>query len=300
MKNINNTRCGFVGIVGRPNVGKSTLLNHILGFKLSITSSKPQTTRHRLLGIATEENTQVVYVDTPGLHQKAKNTLNRYLNQAALRALRDLNLVLWVIDCQQFTADDEWVASHLKKIDIPVILVLNKIDKLKQRSDLLPLLQHYQEKTGISEMIPVCALNGEQIPTLKKNIVNYLPDSPFFFAENQISDRNDAFLITEIIREKLMRSLEKELPYALTVTIEALAEEKDLLRVATIIWVEKESHKPIVIGRQGDHLKKIGKLARKHIEDHFGKQCYLQLWVKVKSGWTDNKKALQQFGYGPS
>lgn len=297
MNENNETQCGFVAIVGRPNVGKSTLLNHILGFKLSITSSKPQTTRHRLLGIATKDNQQTIYVDTPGLHQKAKRVLNRYLNQAALQSLKDLDVALWVVDCQRFDEDDTWVCENLKKLTIPVILVINKIDKLKERSDLLPVIESYQSKLNATEIIPVCALKGEQVEVLKTTIQKYLPVAPFYFPEDQVSDRSQQFLVAEIIREKLMRSMQKELPYALTVTIEAFAEEKDLVRISTIIWVEKESHKPIVIGKKGDHLKKIGKLARADIERHFGKKAYLQLWVKVKTGWTDDKKALQQFGY---
>lgn len=297
MTSTETTRCGFVAIIGQPNVGKSTLLNHMLGFKLSITSSKPQTTRHRLLGISTEADEQVIYVDTPGLHRQAKRALNHYLNQSALQSLQGIDVALWVVDCQQFDAGDQWVLSHLNKLQVPIILVMNKMDKLKERAQLLPLIALYREKIDLAEIVPVSALKGEQVEKLKHTIKKYLPISPFLFPTDQVSDRGHSFLVSEIIREKLMRSLAKELPYALTVTIEAFADEKDLVRISAVIWVDKDSHKPIVIGKHGDHLKKIGKLARHDIERHFGKKAYLQLWVKIKAGWTDNSKTLKQLGY---
>src|SRR3990167_169276 len=291
------TYCGFAAIIGRPNVGKSTLLNDLLGFKLSITSAKPQTTRHRLLGIATEDPYQWIFVDTPGLHQSAQRALNRYLNRAALRTLHDVDVIVLVIDCTRWTTDDEWVLSHLKKIKIPVILAVNKIDKLQQRSDLLPLLKTFEEKYPFKTVVPISARLGEQVMLLKEQIKKYLPESPYLFEEDQVSDRSLPFIVAEMIREKLMRHLEKELPYSLTVTIEAFIEEPDLVRVSAVIWVEKESHKPIVIGKGGDQLRKIGKLARRDIEQYFQKQAYVQLWVKVKPGWTDDEKMLRQLGY---
>ncbi len=297
MKKSNPTYCGFATIVGKPNVGKSTLLNHILGFKLSITSAKPQTTRHRLLGITSNDTQQVIYVDTPGLHQHNKHALNRYLNQTAQQSLHDLDMALWVVDCQHFDQNDAWVLEQLAHVNAPIILILNKIDKLHHRNELLTIIESYQQKIQAAEIIPISALNGEQVTRLTESLTKYLPESPFLFPKEQVSDCSEPFFVAEIIREKLMRSLAKELPYRLTVTIEAFAEEKDLVRVSTVIWVEKASHKPIVIGKKGDHLKKIGKLARHELEKHFGKKVYLQLWVKVKSGWTDDSKALRQLGY---
>lgn len=297
MNNI-KTHAGYVAIVGRPNVGKSTLLNKILGYKLSITSSKPQTTRHRLLGIDTHDDFQVVYVDTPGLHEKTSTILNRYLNQTALHALREVDVIVLVVDCQYFTRGDAWVVSHLEHVAVPIIIAVNKIDKLKQRSDLFPLLTLFQEKIPSAEIIPISALVGDQVKVLQRAIEKHIPMADFLFPEDQISDRDENFLVAEIVREKLMRSLSEELPYGLTVAIEAFVDEPDLVRIAAIIWVEKDSHKPIVIGKQGDHLKKIGKLARRDIERHFNKKVYLQLWVKIKMGWTNDEKSLQQFGYG--
>lgn len=291
------THCGFAAIIGRPNVGKSTLLNGLLGFKLSITSSKPQTTRHRLLGILTEDLYQLIFVDTPGLHQIEKRALNRYLNRAALRTLHDVDVIVFVIDCTKWTSDDDWVLLHLKKIKVPVILAVNKIDKLEQRSDLLPLLKTWEAKYSFETVVPISARLNEQMSVLKTQIKKYLPESPYLFPEDQVSDRGERFIVSEIIREKLMRHLEKELPYSLTVTIDAFEEASDIVRVAAVIWVEKESHKPIVIGKGGDQLRKIGKLARRDMEQYFQKKVYVQLWVKVKAGWADDEKLLRQFGY---
>jgi len=291
------TYCGFVAIVGRPNVGKSTLLNDLLGFKLSITSSKPQTTRHRLLGVSTEPPYQTIYVDTPGLHEKAKNALNRLLNRAALHTLHDVDVIVWVVECGRWQADDDWVLSHLREVKKPVICVVNKIDKFPERELILPFLQQMQEKYAFETIIPISALKGHQVNILKKKVRDYLTESPYLFPEDQVSDRSELFIISEMIREKLMRTLEQELPYSLTVTLEAVAKEEDLVRISAVIWVERESHKPIVIGKGGDLLKKIGKLARTDLERYFGKKVYLQLWVKIKAGWSDDEKLLKQFGY---
>lgn len=291
------TYCGFAAIIGRPNVGKSTLLNDLLGFKLSITSSKPQTTRHRLLGVEIEDPYQIVYVDTPGLHQNAKRALNRYLNRAALRTLHDVDVIVLVVDCMHWESDDDWVLSHLKDVTAPVILAVNKIDKLKQREDLFPLLKKYEEKFAFRTIVPISAMRGDQVLILKEQIKKYLPQSPYLFPEDQVSDKGERFIIAEMIREKLMRTLEKELPYSLTVTIEAFEIDADIVRVSAVIWVERESHKPIVIGKGGDLLRKVGKLARRDMERHFKKQVYIQLWVKVKPGWADDENLLRRFGY---
>ncbi len=296
MKN-ETTHCGYVAVVGRPNVGKSTLLNCILGTKLCITSDKPQTTRHRLLGIKTQGEDQYVYVDTPGIHKKAKVALNRYLNKAALTTFQSVDVIVLVVDCTQWEEDDNWVLKHLKNVEVPVILAVNKIDRLKDRTKLLPLLEAYQKEYKFAAIIPVSAMKGDQVQQLEDEIKKYLPESPFFFPEDQISDRGDQFIAAEIVREKLMRNLEQELPYSITVTIDAFADEKDIVRISAVIWVERDSHKPIVIGKKGDQLKKIGKLARVSLEQYFHKKVYIQLWVKVKTGWTDDENLLSRFGY---
>ncbi len=296
MKN-ETTHCGYVAVVGRPNVGKSTLLNCILGTKLCITSDKPQTTRHRLLGIKTHQEDQFVYVDTPGIHKKAKVALNRYLNKAALTTFQSVDVIVLVVDCTQWEEDDNWVLKHLKNVEVPVILAVNKIDRLKDRTKLLPLLEAYQKEYKFAAIIPVSAMKGDQVQQLEDEIKKYLPESPFFFPEDQISDRGDQFIAAEIVREKLMRNLEQELPYSITVTIDAFADEKDIVRISAVIWVERDSHKPIVIGKKGDQLKKIGKLARVSLEQYFHKKVYIQLWVKVKTGWTDDENLLSRFGY---
>lgn len=297
MKNIPETQAGFIAVVGRPNVGKSTLLNKILGFKLSITSKKPQTTRHRLLGIKTTATVQYIYVDTPGIHKKATSALNRYLNRAAFSALQTVEVIVMVVDCTHWEADDDLVLASIEKAQAPVILAVNKIDRFKDRAELLPLIEDYQKKYNFAAIIPLSAQEGDQIPVLEKEITKYLPVSPFLFPDDQVSDKGDQFIVTEIIREKLMRSLQQELPYSLTVTLDAFVEEEKIVRISAVIWVEKESHKPIIIGKKGDHLKKIGKLARFDLENHFKKQVYLQLWVKIKSGWTDDDTMLTRLGY---
>ncbi len=291
------TQCGYVAIVGRPNVGKSTLLNHILGTKISITSRKPQTTRHRILGVKSGEDMQVVYVDTPGLHQNEKGAMNKYLNRSALSSLYDVDVIVMVVDCQRWTDEDEWVLERVKKTNAPAILALNKIDKMKGRDQLLPLLDRIAEKFKFCAAIPLSAKTGDQIDTLENEIKKYLPESPFLFPPDQVTDRSDQFLVSEMIREKLMRKLGEELPYALTVTIDAFKEEEDIIRIASIIWVEKDSQKAIVIGKGGANLKTVGQQARIDMEKHFDKKVYLQLWVKVKSGWSDNEQLLKNLGY---
>lgn len=286
-----------MAIVGRPNVGKSTLLNHLLGKKISITSKKAQTTRHRLLGIKTVDDYQIVYVDTPGLHQNAKRALNRYLNRAASHSLHDVDVIVMVVDCLQWDPDDDWVVAHFKDSRIPVILAINKIDKLEHRASLLPLIEAYQTKYPFQAVIPISAQEGEQLDELVTEVKKFLPESPFFFPPEQITDRNDQFIAAEAIREKLTRTLGQELPYRLTVTIEAFANEKDIVRISAIIWVDKESQKPIIIGKKGEQLKKVGTYARLDLEKYFEKKVYLQLWIKIKTGWSDDEKMLRQLGY---
>lgn len=291
------TRCGYVAIVGRPNVGKSTLLNHILGQKISITSRKPQTTRHRILGIKTEGNTQIVYVDTPGIHQEAKKALNRYMNKTAISAIHDVDVVVFMVEALKIQPDDEWVLKKLSSVKCPVILVINKVDKVKDKAELLPFIESLSAQFNFAKVMPLSALRNENIAALEEVIATMLPANPHFFPEDQLTDASDRFLVSEIIREKLMRSLGQELPYATTVEIEQYKEEPTIVRIAAIIWVEKLSQKSIVIGKSGAVLKKVGTYAREEMEILFNRKVFLQLWVKVKDSWSDNDRALQSLGY---
>ncbi len=290
-------RSGFVAIVGRPNVGKSTLMNHILGQKISITSSKPQTTRHRILGIKTDECSQTIYVDTPGLHLDAKKAMNRYMNRAAASSLENVELILFVVDVNRWTEEDDNVLKRVREQKTPVVLVLNKIDQVKDKEQLLPLLQELSSRMNFSDVIPLSALKGKNVGELEKIVYSALPEAEPMFPEEYVTDRSERFLAAEIVREKLMRSLGKELPYATTVEIEQFNEEEGLLRIGALIWVERQSQKKIVIGKGGERLKEIGSMARKDMERLFGEKVFLQLWVKVKEGWSDNERLLSSLGY---
>lgn len=295
--NSQNTYCGYVAIVGRPNVGKSTLLNHLLGTKVSITARKPQTTRHRILGILTENETQIVFVDTPGIHSKAKQALNRYMNAAADYAIHDVDLILFVIDVHQFNQDDILALEKIKSANIPTICIINKVDRVKNKQDLLPLIEDLKAKMNFEALIPVSAKTGENTNKLIPTIQTYLPQGPHFFPEDQITDRPIRFMISEIIREKLFRETGQELPYGLTIEIEKMKREKKVMHIAALILVEKKSHKQIVIGNKGERLKSVGSKARKDIEKLIDEKVFLQLWVKVRSGWADDERALKSLGY---
>jgi GTPase len=289
--------CGFVSILGRPNVGKSTLLNHLVGQKLSITSRKPQTTRHRLLGIKTMDDAQIIYVDTPGLHQPSGHALNRYMVRAATSAIADVNLILFVVESLRWTEDDEWALKKIERAQCPVILIVNKVDKIADKKRLLPFLETLNQKRNFADVMPLSAKKADDMRALQEVIINYLPEGIALFPEEQISDRSERFFAAEIIREKLMRSLGQEVPYALTVEIEEFKLEKELLRIAAIIYVDKPGQKSIVVGTKGEVLKKVGQGARLDMQKMFGHKIFLQLWVKVKSGWSDDEKSLQSLGY---
>lgn len=289
-------RCGLVALVGRPNVGKSTLLNRILGQKISITSSKPQTTRHRILGIKTTDAAQVVYVDTPGLHQGGKRALNRALNRAASEAIADVDLAVFLVEGTRWTDEDELVLQRLRQAGVPVVLAVNKVDRLEAREALLPALQALSERHDFAEIVPVSALRGENVERLEACVVERLPAGPPYFPEEQITDRSERFLAAELIREKLFRRLGQELPYGLTVQIEQFKEEDGLLRIHGLVWVERDSQKAIVIGRGGAMLKQVGRDARLDMERLFGEKVFLQLWVKVRTGWADDERALRSLG----
>ena len=291
-------RCGFVAIIGRPNVGKSTLLNHLIKQKLSITSRKPQTTRHRLLGIRNTENNQIIYVDTPGLHQeKSNNALNRYLKRTALSSLEDISVVLWLVEALHWQEEDEQVRKVLKRIASPIILVVNKTDKVKDKNQLLPYLQTLAEKQVFTDIFPISAFKSQHLIGLESKIISLLPINAPLFPEEYITDRSERFLVTELIREKLMRCLGAELPYRLTVQLENFSQEKTVTYIGAIIWVERASQKAIVIGKAGKTLKKVGGSARQEIEILLERKVFLQLWVKVRQGWCNDDQALQQFGY---
>lgn len=295
---MSDLRTGYIAIIGRPNVGKSTLLNHLLGHKISITSRKPQTTRQRILGVKTVDNTQFIYVDTPGLHSHAGKALNRWMNRAALNALHDVDVVIFMVDARRWSEQDDWVLKQLQHLQAPIILAVNKIDQLSDRTRLLPYLEAAAQRHAFFKIIPISAKNGDQLSELEKCVATCLPEQPHFFPPDQLTDRSDRFIAAETVREKLTRLLGQELPYALTVTIDAYEDEPTIARIAAVIWVEKASQKPIVIGEGGERLKTIGQKARLDLEKHLDKKVFLKLWVKIKTGWSDDEKSLRQLGYG--
>ncbi|MDX1452107.1 MAG: GTPase Era [Oleiphilaceae bacterium] len=291
------TRCGFVAIVGRPNVGKSTLLNRILGQKLSITSRRPQTTRHQILGIKTEGDMQVVYVDTPGLHLKEHKAINRYMNKAASSSLQDVDVVIFLVDRTRWTDEDEMVLSKVKQAKAPVILAINKVDRSNDKGSLLPHLRTLADKHEFADLIPVSAKQGHNVEELEALVAKHLPQSMHFYPEDQITDRSQRFLAAELVREKIMRQLGEELPYSVTVEIEEFKHDGKTLHISALILVERSGQKKIVIGDKGEQIKIIGRDARKDMERMFDTKVMLNLWVKVKSGWSDDERALRSLGY---
>jgi len=290
-------RCGYVAIVGRPNVGKSTLMNRLIGHKISITSRKPQTTRHRILGVRTTPEWQAVFVDTPGLHLAGKKAVNRYMNRAATSALRDVDLILFVVDAQRWTEEDQHVLDRLQGSTIPVILVLNKVDRIKEKERLLPLLARAAERIPGAGVVPLSALNRDNLERLERSLPEHLPPAEPLFPEDQITDRSERFMAAEIVREKLMRTLGDELPYAVTVEVEQFRTTQRVVHINALIWVERESQKKIVIGKGGEQLKRIGSKAREEMEQLLAQKVNLQLWVKVKAGWSDDERSLRSLGY---
>lgn len=290
-------KSGYVAIIGKPNVGKSTLMNNILGKKISITSRKPQTTRHRILGVKTQGDTQVVYLDTPGLHDNQKKLMNRVMNRAAMSALEEVDVVLLMVEALRWDDEDESVLKKLKSLSLPVILVVNKIDRVKDKERLLPFLEMLSAKYNFTNIFPISAKTGVQVDVLEETVASLLPDDMPLFDPEQFTDRSDKFIVTEFIREKLMRSLGDELPYETAVTIEAFEEDNKIVKIAALIWVNRDSQKPIVIGKNGSILKLVGTKSREDLEVYFDKKVLLKLWVKVKSGWSDNARSLQDFGY---
>lgn len=291
------TRSGYVALVGRPNVGKSTLLNKLLGQKLSITSSKPQTTRHTLLGINNVAGGQIVYVDTPGLHSGGKHGMNRYMNRVASSVIDDVDVLVFLVEGLRWTDDDERVLERLSATVAPVILAVNKVDRIDDKSRLLPHLQALSLRRQFAHVIPLSARSGDNLDILEAEVLALLPESAPLFPADQLTDRSERFLAAELIREKLFRRLGQELPYSLTVQIEKFREEKGVLHIDAIIWVARDGHKAIVIGKDGDGLKTVGKHARLDMQQMFGHPVFLQTWVKVKEGWMDDERALRSLGF---
>jgi GTPase len=289
-------RCGLVAIVGRPNVGKSTLLNRLVGQKVSITSSKAQTTRHRITGIRTLQDTQFVFVDTPGFQTHHTAALNRTLNRTVHGVLDDVDMVLFVVEAGRFGLDDAKVLALMPKHK-PVMLIANKLDHVQRRADLAPWLKGMQERHAFAEFVPMCAKKEADVQRLLGIVQPYLPQQAWFYDEDALTDRSERFLASELIREKLFRLTGDELPYTSTVVIDKYEEEGPLRRIAATIIVERDAHKGMVIGHEGERLKRIGSEARQELERLMGCKVFLELWVKVRSGWADDEAHLRSYGY---
>ncbi|WP_411726362.1 GTPase Era [Methyloglobulus sp.] len=289
--------CGYVALIGRPNVGKSTLMNHLLKQKISITSRKPQTTRHRILGISTSDAGQVIYLDTPGMHHSDKRALNRYLNRTAYTTLLGVDIIVWLIDGLAWHDYDEIILKKLEQTGLPVILAVNKVDKIKDKEAILAFFDQAQRRFPFERLLPISALKGTNLEQLESSILPLLPESELIYPEDQVTDRPERFLCAEIVREKLTRRLGDELPYSLTVEVERYEELPHITKIYIVIWVERPSQKNIVIGTEGVMLKNCGTDARFDIEKLIGQKAFLKLWVKVKKGWSDNERALLSLGF---
>lgn len=296
--NEEKTYCGFIAIVGRPNVGKSTLLNQLLGQKVSITSRKPQTTRHRIMGVHTEGPYQSIYVDTPGLHIEEKRAINRLMNRAASSSIGDVELIIFVVEGTHWTPDDEMVLNKLRSVQCPVLLAINKIDNVTDKSKLLPHISFLSQQMSFLDIVPVAAEKGTNLDTIARIVRKHMPEATHHFPEDYITDRSQRFMASEIIREKLMRFLGEELPYSVTVEIEQfIPNERGGYNIHGLILVEREGQKKMVIGNKGTMIKTIGIEARQDMEKMFETKVHLVLWVKVKSGWADDERALRSLGY---
>jgi len=294
------TRSGIVSIAGRPNVGKSTLLNRLVGQKLSITAHKPQTTRHSILGIRTDGDRQIVLVDTPGIHVDARRRLNQVLNRTAAAALHDVDAVLLVVQAMIWNGDDRRAFDLVAASGLPFFLVVNKVDTVTRRADLLPYLATLPTHERLAGVPIVSARTGNGIEALEQALDGYIPEGEWRYAEDELTDRSSRFLAAEAVREQLTRMLAAELPYALGVEVERFEESEELLHIGAVVWVDKESQKGIVIGKGGERLKEVGRRARQSMETLFGRQVFLELWVRVKEGWADDERALRSLGYESS
>lgn len=289
-------RAGVIAVVGRPNVGKSTLVNALVGAKVSIVSSKPQTTRHRILGVRTEADAQFIFADTPGFQTRYRNALNQAMNKAVTQALAEVDVVLWLVEAGRFTDADQRILPLLPR-DRPVVLVVNKIDMVADKASLLPFLESMSRQFAFAEIVPLCAEKEKDAARLPAILKPYLPEGEAWFGEDDITDRSSRFLAAEIVREKVFRLTGDEIPYAVAVTIEQFEEEGGLFRIGAVVWVERETHKPMLLGRGGEHIKRIATEARQDMEKLFDRKVFLNVWVKVKGGWADDARLIRQFGY---
>ena len=290
-------RCGFAAIIGRPNVGKSTLLNRLVGQKVSIVSRRPQTTRHRILGIHTDENTQAIYVDTPGLHGGEGSAMGRVMNRTASASVAGVDVVVLVITARGWTVEDERPLHVARSAKCPLVLAINKIDRVEDKRRLLSLIAAARERAPFADVVPVSAANGENVGALATAIARHFPERTAIYPEDQLSDRTDRFLAAEFMREQIFRSLGAEIPYASAVEVASFSDAARLVRIEIIIWVERPGHKAIVIGRGGERLKEMGRRARLEMERAFGKKVFLETHVKVREGWSDDLRALRSLGY---
>ena len=293
-----NTRAGYVAIVGRPNVGKSTLMNALIEQKISITSRKPQTTRHHILGIKTLSETQILFVDTPGIHSNQKRAINRYMNRAAQSVIADVDVTVMLVDRHVFTADDEMILERIQKSGCQLILAINKVDRIKQQQEILPIIAALKERVGNRNIVPISSSRKENLDVLLGVIESSLPASPFYFPPEEVTDRSEKFLVAELVREKLMRQFGEELPYATTIQIERFEAQAKVIQIDATIFVERMGQRAILIGAGGNKLKRVGIDARRDIEKLLDHQVMLRLWVKVKRGWSDDERALRSLGYG--
>jgi GTP-binding protein Era len=294
---VSEYRCGLVAVIGRPNVGKSTLINAVMGRKVSIVTAKPQTTRHRILAVHTADDAQIIFVDTPGLHRKAGKAMNRLMNRTAANALADADAILFVSDATYWTSEDDDVLKRLRNVKAPVIAVINKVDRVRPREKLLDTIGIMAARHDFAEIVPVSALRNDNLDTLMSLLPSFLPESPPLFPEDMHTDRSPEFHAAELIREKLTLMLHQELPYGLTVQIERYVEEEKGVTINAIIWVERDSQKGIVVGKGGTTLKRVGRAARLELKELLQRNVHLELWVKVKSNWADNEKDLVNLGF---
>ena len=290
-------RCGLVAVIGRPNVGKSTLINAVMGRKVSIVTAKPQTTRHRSLAVHTGDDAQIVFVDTPGLHRKAGKAMNRLMNRTAAHALADADVIMFVSDATRWTEEDDDVLKRLEKVRVPVLAVLNKVDRVSPKEKLLEVIAAMTARRDFAEIVPVSALKKDNLDELMKLLPSFLPESPPLFPDDMHTDRSREFQAAEVIREKRTLLLHQELPYGLTVQIERYVESDDGVTINAIIWVERDSQKGIVVGKGGAVLKRVGRDARLELKEQLGRSVHLEMWVKVKSNWADSEQDLATFGY---